>query len=244
VYEQRAILAAIRLDHAMRAAEVLLELRDQGGEVDRLTVDVLRRQLHPRAIWRTIRDEMPDVHLADTSRRIGRDRGHRVEAKQREVREVVSRELLATQVRVHEAQTAKASLAAAHATDVGQHDLRRISDKHVLDRAAPVDEDADLAVNFGGLRRELCGELGRHDLRRGHAPAVQALQCFQLAGSQTREVSRHFLLQWSSVSSMVRFSRSGGLYPTVRALHTWTFVGQPTVEGAIERLPATDIVQT
>ena len=93
-----------------------------------------------------------------------------------------------------EAEAAEAALAAAHTADVGQEDLRRIADDHVLDRATPVDQHADLAMQLGALHRELSRQLGRHDLGRRDAPAVQALERLDLARLETGEVSCDFFL--------------------------------------------------
>ena len=101
-----------------------------------------------------------DEQLARAAGGVDGDRGDRVEPQQREVGEVVARERLAAQVRVDEPQAAEAARAAAHAAEVGQDDLRRVADDHVLDRAAAIDQHADLAVQLRRLRRELRGELG------------------------------------------------------------------------------------
>ena len=137
----------------MRAAELLLERAISStkfvlrrGAPARPAARVARRRRAP--MWR-------DEQLARAAGRVDGDRGDRVEPEQREVGQVVARERLAAQVRVDEPQAAKASAAAADTAEIGQEDLRRVADHHVLDRAAAIDQDADLAVQLRRLRREL-----------------------------------------------------------------------------------------
>src|SRR3569623_1308700 len=188
--EQRAILADVRRRDAMRATELLLELGDQLEEVRARCGRGLRRQLLRRAI----RHHVTDEQLARAAGRVDRDRGDGVEPEQLEVGHVVARERLVTKVRVDEPETAEPAGASADTTEIGQRDLRGVADHHVLDRAAPIDEDVDLAMKLRCLLRELLRELARHDLRRSDAPAVQPLQRLDLACLQTLRIARYLFL--------------------------------------------------
>src|SRR4051812_9475432 len=95
---------------------------------------------------------------------------------------------------VDEPEPAKPARATANTAEVGQGDLRCVADHHVLDRATPIDQHADLAVKLGGLQRELLGELARHDLRRCDAPAIQSLERLDLAGLQALRIARYLFL--------------------------------------------------
>ena len=89
------------------------------------------------------------------------DRRDEIEAEAHEVDEIVARQRLAAQVRVHEAQPAEAPLGGAQAADVGQHQLRRVADDDVVDLPGAVDEHADLPARLERDRRERPGQLGR-----------------------------------------------------------------------------------
>src|SRR5262249_33031144 len=100
----------------------------------------------------------------------------------------------AAQVRVHQAQAAEAAGRAARAADVGQDDLRRVSDEDVLDRAAPIDQHADLAMQLTRKLRHEGGELRRDDFVRRDAAPIHSFQRLDLARLESGEVSRHFFL--------------------------------------------------
>ena len=91
-------------------------------------------------------------------------------------------------------QAAEPALTATHTPDVRQDDLRGIADDDVLDRAPPIDQHADLAMELGALRRELRRELAGHDLRRCDPPAVEPLERLDLAGLEAAQVPGDFLL--------------------------------------------------
>ena len=73
-----------------------------------------------------------------------------IEAQAHEVDEVVARERLASQVRVHEAQAAEAPLGRAQAPDVGEHQLPGVPDDDVVDLPRAVHEHADLPARLDG----------------------------------------------------------------------------------------------
>ena len=113
------------------------------------------------------RHQVRDVQIGRPPVRRHDDRGDQVEPEQREVDQVVARERLAAQVRVHQAQAAEAAAAGADAAEVGQHDARGVADDDVLDVAAPIDEHADLAID---LARALAQE--RRQLARRRSPSA------------------------------------------------------------------------
>ena len=141
-----------------------------------------------------------DEQLARAARGIDGDRGDRVEPEQREIGEIVARQRFAAQVGVNEPQAAEPAVAAADTAEVGQHDLRGVADDHVLDRAAAIDQHADLAMQLRRLCRELRRELRRDDLGRSDATAVQPLQRLDLARLETLSIARYLF----SVALVVR----------------------------------------
>ena len=120
-------------------------VRGCGGE--------LGGQLAPRPVGGGVGHQVADVQLARPARGVDGDRRYSIEPQQREVGEVVPGQRLAAQVGVDEPKAAEPARSAAHTADVGQHDLRRIADEHVLDRAAPIDQHADLAVELARSAR-------------------------------------------------------------------------------------------
>ena len=71
-----------------------------------------------------------------------------VEAQQAEIGEVVSRQALAPEMGVDEAQAAEAAGAGAVTTEVRDEELVGVADDHVGDTAATIDHHADLAVEL------------------------------------------------------------------------------------------------
>ena len=120
----------------------------------------------------------------DLAARADLDGAHEVEAEAHEVDEVVARERLAADVRVHEAKPAEAPLGGAEAPDVRQHQLAGVADDDVVDLARAMDEHADLAARLDAGLDERARELGRRDVRRGDAPAVDALERLRGGGRE------------------------------------------------------------
>jgi hypothetical protein len=73
---------------------------------------------------------------------------HEIESQEGEVCQVVLRERLAAQVRVHTAQAAKTSRSDADAFEIRQLDAPIIADHHVLHVTFPIDQRADLSACF------------------------------------------------------------------------------------------------
>jgi hypothetical protein len=121
------------------------------------------------------------AHLAGQTRPVVHVHGdHQVEAQQREVVQVVLRQLLAAQVRVDGAQAAEAPLADARALEVGPLDAARVADDDGLDVALAVDERAYLPPRLVRELGELARELGRDDLLRRDAARVELLDAPEL----------------------------------------------------------------
>ena len=85
------------------------------------------------------------------------DRGHQVQAEEREVGEVVAGERLGLEVGVHQAKAAESDLAGARAADVRELELVGVPHHHLLHLTLAVEQHADLAM---GVPREL-GEVPR-----------------------------------------------------------------------------------
>ena len=202
VNEQRAVFADIGGGDTVRATELLLELGDQVEEVGLRRGRLLDGQLDRG----TVRHHVADVQLAGPTRCIDTDRGDRIEPQQREVGHVVARERLVAQMGMNEPQAAKPAGATADTTEIGQRDLRSIADHDVLDRTAAIDQHTDLAMELGGLQRELLGKLARHDLGRCDAAAIQALQRLDLACLQTLRIARYLFLHAGKIYPLRGFA--------------------------------------
>src|SRR6476469_2616020 len=90
-----------------------------------------------------------------------------------------------------EAQTAKATATTADTTEVGQQDLRRIADHHVLDGTASIDEDTYLSMELCRKRCKLRRKLCRDHIRWSDTPAIQAFECLDLTGLESLRVARY-----------------------------------------------------
>jgi hypothetical protein len=119
------------------------------------------------------------------------DGGHQVEAKKREVDEVVAGQSFVAQVRVNETQTAEATPARSQTPELGQHELGRIADEDVLDLAATGDQHADLALNFARDGAELGGHFRGSHLFGKRAPTKETFEGFDFARFEARDVTGH-----------------------------------------------------
>src|SRR5262249_16969929 len=121
------------------------------------------------------------------------NRCDQVEPEEREVGEVVLRQRLAAEVGVDEPEAAEAAARRTEAADVGKDELGRVPDDDVLDLTAAIDEDADLTRDLGRALAEKRRELGPDDVRRNHAPAIDALQHSPGIGREPSGIAAHFL---------------------------------------------------
>ncbi len=192
--EHRTVLTARRAQ-SRGTRDLLLERRDELLEVD---VEIVKANGGERLPQRPLRRPVGRVDRDTTWARWtmpGRPScstpiaATRVEPQHRQVDEIVTRQRLAAQVRVDQAQAAQPPDAGALATEIGQRDLARIADHDVLDLSAPVDQHADLSADFRRALGESTSELGaRHSVGR-HASAIESLEGIELARRQAESVS-------------------------------------------------------
>jgi hypothetical protein len=120
---------------------------------------------------------------------IHRDRDHRVEAQQREVRQVVAIEAFVVKVCMNAAQPAKATAASSQSTPVGEFDRLRSPAHHVSHSAAAIDENADLAADLETDLREFASEFVADDALDRNAAPGEPFQPAYLAGLETAGVA-------------------------------------------------------
>ena len=173
---------SVAIDGGRDALELLLERRDQRGRIQRAAEERLGRQQAPGRPAFDRRQQVRDVQVGRAAVGPDADRRDQIEPQQRQVDEIVARQRLAAQVRVHQPQAAEAAAAGADAADLGQVDARRVAHDHVLDLAAPLDQDPDLALDLARDLAQVRRQLGRRDLRGAEPPPVHALERMLLAG--------------------------------------------------------------
>gem|GEM_PF-4352690 len=117
------------------------------------------------------------------------DGGDQIEPQADQIHQIVTRERLASQVRMDEPQAAKPTLRGAQPSDVGQHQLRRVADDHGVDLAGTVHQHADLAPGLERYRGQRSRELRRGDVVRRYAASVEALKRPQGRRRQSGRVS-------------------------------------------------------
>ena len=124
------------------------------------------------------------------------DGRHQVEPEPRQVDEVVAREGLAAQVRVHQPQAAEAAAPGAQAADVGQTRAggrrRPRRTARCRRRASPSARPPAGSSSPRDLAQE-GGELERDDLRRRDAATIDPLEQTQLARLEPGQVPRNRL---------------------------------------------------
>src|SRR5713226_4532124 len=112
-----------------------------------------------------------------------------VQAQERQVGQVVLTQRFVAQMRVNHPNAAERLPAEAIVREVGQDDLAVVPDDDVLDRAAAIDQQADLAPDLAGEPRAEPGQLPGDDGIFGYPAAVDMLQPLQLAGLEPREIT-------------------------------------------------------
>lgn len=118
-----------------------------------------------------------------------RDRDDRVEPQQSEVGQVVSGEPLGAQVGMDQAKASQPAAARAQATPIGQLGARRTADHHVLDIAAAIDQDADLATDFRRQFGHCTSQVIRDEPVLLEAAASEPLEGLCLARLETAGVA-------------------------------------------------------
>ena len=102
--------------------------------------------------------------------------GHRIQAQQGQVHEVVLAQGAGVQVGVDQAEALEAALDAPLPGQGGNDQALGVPHDDVGHRALAVHQDPDLAVQLGGNFRQLPGQLRGKQVGRRHLAAVQALQ--------------------------------------------------------------------
>ena len=153
LHEHRAIFA--RVDHArVRSGrgELFLERFDEAQKVEVAPARNFGRrhvrQHAPLLVLRVRRQEVRNRERPDGAVRRHHDRRDEIEPQLREVDEIVARDWLRFEVRVHEPDATQTPHRRAQTADVGQVELFLIADDHVHDVAAAIDEHADLALDL------------------------------------------------------------------------------------------------
>lgn len=100
----------------------------------------------------------------------------RVQPEKREVGEVVLRDRLAAQMRVDQAQTAKALHRAPATPKFGDEELVGVANEHPLDTATSVEQQAHLSAGLARELRHPSRELGADELFGRDATFRQRLQ--------------------------------------------------------------------
>jgi hypothetical protein len=114
---------------------------------------------------------------------------HQIETEQRQVGQVVLRQLFATQVCVDAAQAAKAVGGNARTAQVGQFDALGVADDDRFDIALAINERTDLPAGLVREFGDLAGKLRRYDLLRRDAPRVELFDATKLIGLETLRVA-------------------------------------------------------
>jgi hypothetical protein len=120
---------------------------------------------------------------------VHRDCDHRVEAQQREVRQVVSIEAFVSKVCMNAAQSAKAAEASPQSTPIRKLDRLRSPAHHVGYFAAAIDEDSDLAADLETDLRELASEFVAYDALGRNAASGESFQSAYLTGLETAGIA-------------------------------------------------------
>src|SRR6187549_1820899 len=114
-------------------------------------------------------------------------------------------------MRVNEAEPAETSLRRAETSDVREHQLARIADDDVVDLTRSMDQHPDLAARLDARGDERTRELGRRDVGRGNAPAVDPLERLRRGGREPSGIAVE-LDAAPSRSSVVRLARAPRSY--------------------------------
>jgi hypothetical protein len=101
------------------------------------------------------------------------DSSHQIQSQQRQVGQVVARQILSAQMRVNTAQAAKAIAGHANSLEVGKFDPARVADDHELHVTLAVNQRANLPSCFVGKFAELSRKFRSDDLVRRNATLIE-----------------------------------------------------------------------
>jgi hypothetical protein len=111
------------------------------------------------------RQQMRGVHkTGQAGIRVNVDCDHQIQAEDGKIRKVVLRQLLATKVRMHATQTAKATSGNTYALKIRQLNTPIVANHHVLNMAFAINQNSELSSCFVGELRQLAGKFGANNL--------------------------------------------------------------------------------
>lgn len=127
-------------------------------------------------------DEIPYVHSAGRPVGVHGQNGHCVESQEGQVRQVVIRQPLPSQVRMDASKPPEPRLPSPVPGQIGDENSSLITDHHILNISPSVDEDTYLAPDLPGNLRHKPGQFrGDNPLRRD-SPPVEAFDAVDLTG--------------------------------------------------------------
>ena len=179
--EQRSLVLA-HLARAGGARELLLELPDESLEVEVEERRRLRLELLDRRTLVVGGAQGGREGAARQTVAVGRDADHGVEPEQRQVREVVAGQPLASQVGMNAAQAPQAPRTGTHPPPIRELDGAGVAHHGVGDGAPTIDQYPDLTAGRGAQLRELPGELVGDEAIGGKLAAEETLELANLSG--------------------------------------------------------------
>jgi hypothetical protein len=108
------------------------------------------------------------------------DRRHQIESQQRQVGEVVLRQLFAAKMCVDAAQTAKATFGHANAFEVRKFNAAVVADGDILNVTLPINERTYLAARLMRQFTELASKLGAYNLIRLNSARIELFNTAKL----------------------------------------------------------------
>jgi hypothetical protein len=117
------------------------------------------------------------------------DGADKIEAQQRQVREVVRGELFAAQMGVDQAEPPETAGGGAEAVEARNQDVVVRPDDHIGELAPAGDQNADLAVDLPGEFREPASEVVGDDPVRRDAPPVELSDPLDLIRPEAGQVA-------------------------------------------------------
>ena len=203
------------LARLLPSGKLAFEGGDEGGEVEIHLRGTLRGERLPVAPFGVFRDEVGGMGEAGEAVFSGLDGADEVEAQEREVREVVGRELLAGQMGVDQAQPLEAERGGTEAVERGDDDVVMGSHDDIGDLSPAGDEEAELAVEFAGELGELAGHLMGDDPLRRDAPPVELPDALDLGRSEAGQVAVNLFDGFSFSCPLFEFIRADPFFHPV-----------------------------
>ena len=134
-----------------------------------------------------------------------------IEAQERQVREVVGRELLAGQMGVDQAQPLETERRGTEAVERGNDDVVMGAHDDIGDLSPAGDEDAELAVDLAGEFGQLPGQVMGDDPFRRDAPPVELPDTLDLGRAEAGQVAVNLFDGRSFYISLFEFMRADPL---------------------------------